>query len=142
MDQRLVDQLTLAIKGALPQIQQGACLTPSLWVSEGLDGVVSLINQLANTDIHQRSTKMVLLGPIDDLPIRLQPSKYVVDQAPSEAVGAMALLEDWGVMHRCYSDQWIPGAYSGSLESLLAYFEAHHCYTLFQQLEQASVLSL
>ena len=53
------------------------------------------------------------------LPVQLKPARFLLDLTGS-ALGAVALLEDWGVVNRVAHPAGLPGCYEGELADLLA----------------------
>jgi hypothetical protein len=52
------------------------------------------------------------------LPVQLKPARFLLDLTGS-ALGAVALLEDWGVVNRVAHPSGLPGCYEGELADLL-----------------------
>lgn len=52
------------------------------------------------------------------LPVQLKPARFLLDLTGS-ALGAVALLEDWGVVNRVAHPAGLPGCYEGELADLL-----------------------
>jgi len=50
------------------------------------------------------------------------PSRIFLPKAPLGVIGAIPLLEDWGIAHRLASFEPQPGCFLGSAEALSAYF--------------------
>ena len=53
------------------------------------------------------------------LPLQLKPARFILDLAGS-ALGAVPILEDWGVVNRVAHPDGLPGCYEGELADLLA----------------------
>ena len=61
---------------------------------------------------------LVLLGSEVPFPFRQQPSRIMVPGIPDGTIGAMPLLEDWGIASRLASLQGYPGCYQGYITDL------------------------
>jgi len=61
---------------------------------------------------------LVLLGSEVPFPFRQQPSRVMVPGIPDGTIGAMPLLEDWGIASRLASLQGYPGCYEGYITDL------------------------
>lgn len=61
---------------------------------------------------------MVLMGSEVPFPFNAQPSRFIVPGIPEGVIGAMPLLEDWGVPGRLASQQDYPGCYQGYITGL------------------------
>ena len=113
------DKLELAIQGKL--------LLPALrktdedklfWVADSLKEIYLLFHYIQKIQKDSRRKKLILLGPIELLKQPLTPAKIIVN-APDGVIGALPLLEDWGVAHRCFSMNETAGAFSGTSKAFV-----------------------
>ena len=61
---------------------------------------------------------LVILGSEVPFPFTPRPSQIVLPGIPAAAIGAMPLLEDWGIASRLASLQDYPGCYNGYVTEL------------------------
>lgn len=61
---------------------------------------------------------LVILGSEVPFPFSAQPSKIMVPGVDSDVIGAMPLLEDWGIPSRMASKQGYPGCLDGYVTDL------------------------
>jgi len=66
----------------------------------------------------QKSAATILFMEADAFPFMPKPARFWAAEMPDEAIGASALLEDWGMMNRMASSNLIAGCYHGSLLEL------------------------
>jgi dihydroorotate dehydrogenase electron transfer subunit len=73
---------------------------------------------------HMRKLKgvspFVVMGSEVPFPFRAQPSRIMVAGMPEGVIGAMPLLEDWGIPSRLASRQGYPGCFEGLVTELAA----------------------
>ncbi|SFR53734.1 hypothetical protein [Thiomicrospira sp. ALE5] len=69
------------------------------------------------------------------LPVQLKPARFILELTES-ALGAVPLLEDWGVVNRVAHPDGLPGCYEGTLADLLADF-VHHLPKQMPENQQA-----
>jgi dihydroorotate dehydrogenase electron transfer subunit len=60
----------------------------------------------------------VILGSEVPFPFSPRPSQILVPELPAEAIGAMPLLDDWGIPSRLASQQGYPGCFQGFVTEL------------------------
>jgi dihydroorotate dehydrogenase electron transfer subunit len=61
---------------------------------------------------------LVLLGSEVPFPFPARPSQHLVPGVPAETIGAMPLLDDWGIPSRLASLQGYPGCFQGYVTDL------------------------
>lgn len=83
----------------------GVGIPPMLFLAERL-----------KADKHWRP--LVLMGSEVPFPFKTQPSRILVPGVPEGVIGAMPLLEDWGVASRLASLQGYPGCFDGYITDL------------------------
>lgn len=81
----------------------------------GIPPMIFLAEQLKG-DRHWQP--LVLMGSEVPFPFGTQPSRILVPGAPEGVIGAMPLLEDWGVPSRLASLQGYPGCFEGYITDL------------------------
>ncbi len=65
---------------------------------------------------------LVILGSEVPFPFQARPSQIMVPGMPPEAIGAMPLLEDWGIASRLASLQGYPGCLQGYVTQLVQHW--------------------
>jgi dihydroorotate dehydrogenase electron transfer subunit len=68
---------------------------------------------------------LVLMGSEVPFPFNPRPSQILLAGMPSGVIGAMPLLEDWGIASRLASLQGFAGCYEGFVTGLAAYWIEH-----------------
>jgi dihydroorotate dehydrogenase electron transfer subunit len=81
----------------------------------GMPPMIFLAEQLKQ---HGGFSPLVLLGSEVPFPFTQQPSHTLVPGIPAGVIGAMPLLEDWGIASRLASLQGFPGCYAGYITDL------------------------
>ena len=81
----------------------------------GMPPMIFLAEQLKRDHDYQ---PLVLLGSEVPFPFSQRPSQVLVPGIPDGVIGAMPLLEDWGVPNRLASLQGYPGCYEGYITDL------------------------
>lgn len=61
----------------------------------------------------------VLLHSDNGFPFQVKPARFLWGNAPTEAIGAMPLLEDWKIPNRLCHSPFQPGCFEGTLEDFL-----------------------
>jgi dihydroorotate dehydrogenase electron transfer subunit len=83
----------------------------------GIPPMVFLVEQLhGRSDVAWKP--LVLMGSELPFPFRVRPSRILVPGVPAEAIGAMPLLEEWGIPSRLASLAGFPGCYDGYVTEL------------------------
>jgi len=68
---------------------------------------------------HKKTYKpFVIMGSEVPFPFTARPSQFVVAGMPDGVIGAMPLMEDWGIPSRLTSTQGYPGCYEGYITGL------------------------
>ncbi len=67
---------------------------------------------------NQAATVVFLEG--EAFPFMIKPARFWAPEMPDEAIGASALLEDWGIINRMASKNLLPGCFHGSVLELFA----------------------
>jgi hypothetical protein len=64
--------------------------------------------------------KIGLLGAFSEWPsdLPLLPARFMVNPVPGHAIGALSLLEDWGIANRWACADFKPGSVEGDLSAL------------------------
>jgi dihydroorotate dehydrogenase electron transfer subunit len=65
---------------------------------------------------------LVVLGSEVPFPFQARPSQIMVPGVPPEVIGAMPLLEDWGIASRLASLQAYPGCFQGYVTQLVRHW--------------------
>jgi dihydroorotate dehydrogenase electron transfer subunit len=73
----------------------------------------------------QAVASFVIMGSEVPFPFPVKPSQIMVPGVPAEAIGAMPLLEDWGVASRLASRQGYAGCFDGLVTELAAQWIEH-----------------
>ena len=81
----------------------------------GMPPMIFLAEQLGNQNGY---SPLVLLGSEVPFPFPQQPSQILVPGIPEGVIGAMPLLEDWGIPSRLASLQGYAGCYQGYITDL------------------------
>lgn len=82
----------------------------------GIPPMVFLIEQLLR--LRGAWKPLVLMGSELPFPFRVRPSTILVPGIPAEAIGAMPLLEEWGVPSRLATSAGFPGCFDGYVTEL------------------------
>ena len=80
----------------------------------GMPPVIFLADQLRRSDVRP----LVILGSEVPFPFHARPSEILVPGMPNGVIGAMPLLEDWGIASRLASLQDYPGCFNGYVTDL------------------------
>lgn len=65
---------------------------------------------------------LVILGSEVPFPFQARPSQIIIPGIPSAVIGAMPLLEDWGIASRLASLQAYPGCFQGYVTQLVQHW--------------------
>ena len=105
-----------------------SALQSQVWVAEK-EGFLTLLQAIRSVQYTKNASRLLLIGPVEYLPVRLMPARILID-APAGVIGAIPLLEDWGIPHRCFSHIGLPGAFEGSAVEMLEAFkiDQNQCY--------------
>lgn len=91
---------------------------PQLWL--GADLTLACVFDAAKRWQQTRTPKnrfCALLHAQHAFPFTPKPARFVWSLAP-QAIGASALLEDWGVVHRLAHNEGLPGCFEGDIVAL------------------------
>ena len=66
----------------------------------------------------------VIMGSEIPFPFRIKPSKILVPNIPDDVIGAMPLLDDWGIASRLTSRQGYQGCFTGYVHELAEHWFA------------------
>jgi dihydroorotate dehydrogenase electron transfer subunit len=80
----------------------------------GMPPMIAIAESLKNSD----KTPFAILGSEVPFPFRQVPSTIVLPGMPDGVIGAMPLLEDWGIASRLASLQGYPGCFDGYVTDL------------------------
>jgi dihydroorotate dehydrogenase electron transfer subunit len=80
----------------------------------GMPPMIAIAESLKNSD----KTPFAILGSEVPFPFRQVPSTIVLPGMPDGVIGAMPLLEDWGIASRLASLQGYPGCFEGYVTDL------------------------
>ena len=80
----------------------------------GMPPMIFIAESLRNTD----TQPFVVLGSEVPFPFTPRPSQFVLAGVPEGVIGAMPLLEDWGIPSRLASLQGYPGCHQGYVTEL------------------------
>lgn len=107
-------------------------------------GFIANAFALAKIREQQKSAATIVFLQADTFPFMPKPARFWAAEMPDEAIGASALLEDWGIMNRMASNNLIAGCYHGSLlelfnewKSKTANLEAWQLTVLAEERQQA-----
>jgi len=103
---RFLPELTAFLKFDVPLL-----ITAS---NQAMATALYLSQQLKNTYHIQ-----VLLHSDAGFPFMVKPARFLWENAPAEAIGAMPLLEDWQIPNRLCHSAFQPGCFEGTLEDFL-----------------------
>jgi len=67
---------------------------------------------------HAEMEPFIILGSEVPFPFNVQPSQHMVAGLPTDVIGTMPLLEDWGIACRLASLQGYPGCFEGYVTDL------------------------
>ena len=85
-------------------------------------------------DLTDKVTPFIIMGSEVPFPFKPRPSKFVVKGVPDGVIGAMPLMEDWGIPSRLASQQGYPGSFDGYVTDL-----ARHWLTSLSEAQRAEV---
>jgi len=87
-----------------------------------LGGGVGIPPMIFLADIIKQHKKLykpfVIMGSEVPFPFTARPSQFIVAGMPDGVIGAMPLMEDWGIPSRLTSTQGYPGCYEGYITGL------------------------
>ncbi len=81
----------------------------------GMPPMIFLAERLKRESVYQ---PLVLLGSEVPFPFSQRPSQIIIPGIPEGVIGAMPLLEDWGIPTRLASLQGYPGCFDGYITEL------------------------
>ncbi len=87
----------------------------------GIPPMICLVEQLQSRR-DAPWNPLVLMGSELPFPFRVRPSRILLPGMPAEAIGAMPLLEEWGVPSRLASRADLPGCFDGFVTDLARYW--------------------
>jgi dihydroorotate dehydrogenase electron transfer subunit len=106
---------TVSVMGPIGQPFTVDCKRPLLiGGGVGMPPMICIAESLKGTD-HQ---PFVILGSEVPFPFQARPSQIMVPGMPDGVIGAMPLLEDWGIPSRLASLQGYPGTFEGYVTDL------------------------
>jgi hypothetical protein len=97
--------------------------SPALILSEGKGNFTCLhwLNELRQSGkkILTAQVKRVIMHEAQQFPFRPTPSTFLTPDLPGHMIAALPLLDDLGVVSRLCCDEFLPGAFDGSLVDLV-----------------------
>lgn len=88
----------------------------------GIPPMIFLAEHLRDAD---EVVPLVLMGSEVPFPFPVRPSTIIVPGVPEGVIGAMPLLEDWGIASRLTSLAGFPGCFDGYITDLARYWLDH-----------------
>ncbi|NOZ52664.1 MAG: dihydroorotate dehydrogenase electron transfer subunit [Gammaproteobacteria bacterium] len=83
----------------------------------GIPPMVFLVDSLKQQKINNYKP-FVIMGSEVPFPFSPRPSQFIIPGMPDAAIGAMPLMEDWGIPSRLASRQGYPGCFEGYVTDL------------------------